>query len=62
MPKSQSDIESLISMVEDARRANNILWMDILRLAFDKAPKEASKIMKQIVANDREITRWLKKL
>lgn len=49
-------------MVEDARRANNILWMDILRLAFDKAPKEASKIMKQIVANDREITRWLKKL
>lgn len=57
-----SKIEGIILLVEETRRENNILWMDMLRLAFEVAPEEASKIMKKINKNDKEITKWLGKL
>jgi len=49
-------------MIGLIRTANNILWMDILKIAFNAAPTEARKVMKQIKENDREITKWLGKL
>lgn len=51
-----------INKIEKIRSVNNVKWMDILRLAFKYAPKEASKIMKKINLNDKKISTLLKKL
>tara|TARA_B100001741_G_scaffold109139_1_gene89845 strand:- start:188 stop:376 length:189 start_codon:yes stop_codon:yes gene_type:complete len=51
-----------INKIEKIRSANNVKWMDVLRLAFKYAPKEASKIMKKINSNDKKISTLLKKL
>ncbi len=59
MAKDPSDI---IDKISDIRAINNTLWMSILKLGFEYAPKEARKIMKMIVKNDRRITKCLGKL
>lgn len=46
----------IINQVEEIRRDNNRLWMDILRVAMDKAPEETKKILVKINANDRKVT------
>ena len=38
----------IIDEVEKVRTKNNVNWMDLLRLAFTYAPKEAKKLMKKI--------------
>jgi hypothetical protein len=42
---------------ERLRAKNNTCWMDLVRLAFDKAPDEARAIMREIRRVDLEITR-----
>ena len=37
-----------IDQIQLIRQKNNVNWMDILRLAFKYAPKEASQIMNKI--------------
>ncbi len=59
---SKQSSDQIINMIGLIRTANNILWMDILKIAFNAAPTEARKVMKQIKENDREITKWLGKL
>lgn len=54
--------EEIISYVAGIRQANNRLWMDLLRLAFRHAPKEARQIMKKITKNDREVSKWTSRL
>ena len=51
-----------INKVQKIRARNNFNWMNILRLAFKHAPKEASKLMKRINADDKKISKLLNKL
>ena len=52
----------VINHVEKIRRLNNKNWMNLLRLAFKKSPKQAAKIMSQIYKDDHSISRLVKKL
>ncbi len=54
--------DEIISYITHIRTQNNKLWMELLRLAFHHAPKEARKIMKSITKNDKEISRWTGRL
>ena len=56
------DYIKLIKKIENIRKKNNSNWMDILRLAFKLDPIAASKIMKKINHDDKEITKLLSKL
>ncbi len=52
----------VIDKVEEIRKNNNTLWMDILRIAYQAAPQAVRIIMKEIGENDKQVTKWLKKL
>ena len=52
----------IIAEIQRIRTKNNTNWMNILRLAFKFAPKEASKIMKKINSQDKKISSFIKKL
>jgi hypothetical protein len=52
----------IIDEVEKVRSENNMNWMDILRLAFTHAPKEAKELMKKIDHEDNRISELVKKL
>ena len=45
----------IIQQIENVRKKNNKNWMNLLRLAFDYAPKKAAKILKKINSCDKEI-------
>lgn len=62
MAKKKHDVEDVIDIIGEIRANNNKLWMAILKLGFEFAPKDCRKIMKMIVKNDKEITKWLGKL
>ncbi|MDA8701696.1 hypothetical protein N9L95_00590 [Candidatus Pelagibacter bacterium] len=53
---------TIINKIEKIRSKNNVNWMDVLRLAFKYAPKEASLIMNKINRDDKKISNLLKKL
>lgn len=52
----------IINKVQQIRSRNNVNWMNILKLAFRFAPKEASGLMKKINYDDKKISTLLKKL
>ncbi len=52
----------IIDQIQKIRSKNNVNWMNILKLAFKLDPKEASKIMKKINYDDKQISKLLKKL
>lgn len=52
----------IIDQIQNVRSKNNQNWMDILRLAFRHAPKEASQILKEIYKEDKKISSLAKKL
>tara|TARA_X000000950_G_C13724958_1_gene581824 strand:- start:60 stop:245 length:186 start_codon:yes stop_codon:yes gene_type:complete len=52
----------IINQIENIRKKNNKNWMDILRIAIDKSPKETSKIMSNIYRDDNKISKLVKKL
>ena len=54
--------QKYINQIQRIRGKNNVNWMDLLRLAFKHAPKDASKIMKRINSDDKKISQLLKKL
>lgn len=53
---------NLIDKIEKIRSKNNINWMDLLRLAYDKAPNETASILKKIYRDDAKISNLLKKI
>jgi len=61
MKKSNKHIY-LINNVQKIRARNNVNWMNILKLAFKHAPKEAGKLMKKINSDDKKISSLLSKL
>jgi len=56
------DIQEILNKVEEIRRENNKHWMDILRLAFVKAPYETRELMAQITKKDKKISELTEKL
>lgn len=53
---------NIINKIEKIRSKNNVNWMNILRLAFKKSPKQAAKIMSKIYQDDAKIGELVKKL
>lgn len=52
----------IINQIEKIRSNNNVNWMNLMRLAFRVAPKEAEKIFKDINVDDGSIAKLLKQL
>lgn len=52
----------IIDQIEKVRGKNNYNWMNLLRLAYKKSPKETSKIMSKIYKDDLRISKLVKKL
>ena len=52
----------IIDEIEKCRSKNNVNWMNILRLAYSKAPKESIKIFTAIFNDDKKISALAKKL
>ncbi len=52
----------IINQIQKIRSANNVNWMNILKLAFELDPKKSSQIMKKINYDDKKIAKLLNKL
>ena len=52
----------VIKAIEKVRARNNKNWMNLYRLAFAKAPKDAIAIIKKILKRDQEVNELVKKL
>ena len=61
MKKSNKHI-NLIKKIQKIRSRNNANWMNILKLAFKYAPKEAGKLMNKINIDDKKISNLVNKL
>ena len=49
-----------IDKIENARKQNNVNWMDILRIAIIHAPEKTISLMKKINKKDQVITNLFK--
>jgi hypothetical protein len=54
--------EDLINGIQLVRHTNNVLWMDILRIALHAAPHATKMVLKQIRDNDLRISELTGKL
>lgn len=45
-----------INRIEKIRRANNGLWMMLLKIALESAPFRTKQVLRKIRANDLEIS------
>jgi len=52
----------IIDQIQEVRKNNNKLWMDIVRLCMKLSPIETKKIMGMIQKNDVAVTKLTKKL
>ena len=52
----------LIDEIEKIRTANNVNWMDLLRLAFKSAPEETKILIRKINSDDNRISELFAKL
>lgn len=62
MKRRENKHSKIINKIEKVRSRNNTNWMNILRLAFTHAPKDARKLIKKINIDDKKISNLLKKL
>lgn len=46
---------ALVDQIQEVRRHNNRLWMDLVRLALEVAPDRARAIFKAISSKDEEV-------
>lgn len=60
--KKKDKSSAIINQIQKIRTKNNINWMNLLRLAFKKDPKNASKILSKITALDKKISLLTTKL
>jgi hypothetical protein len=59
---SERTDDEIINDIENIRSKNNVNWMDILRLSFRFAPKEARKLISKVNESDMKIASLLKEL
>ncbi len=62
MNKDTQHYLAIIDEIEAIRGKNNKNWMDLLRLAFIHAPKDAANIVAEIYSHDQDISELAKKL
>ena len=60
--KIKKNYIKIINQIEKIRGKNNTNWMNILRLSFDKSPKQTAKILSKIYVDDKRIGNLAKKL
>ena len=60
--KNKKNYFKIIDKIEKIRGKNNTNWMNILRLSFDKSPRQAAKILAKIYVDDKRIGNLAKKL
>ena len=53
---------NLITKIQKIRSKNNNNWMDLLRLSLQLNLERTSKILKEIVKDDREISKIAQKI
>lgn len=58
----KKNYNKIINQIQKIRSKNNVNWMNLLKLAFRLDAKNASKIMKKINYDDKQISNLLKKL
>jgi hypothetical protein len=58
----KNNFYKIIDEIEKCRSKNNVNWMNVLRLAYSKAPKESIKIFTKIYKDDKKISNLAKKL
>ncbi len=46
----------LINKIQKIRSKNNLNWMNLLKLSFKHAPKNAAKIMSNVFNDDKKIS------
>lgn len=51
-----------IDQIEAIRRDNNVLWMQVLRIAMATSPEETRRVLKSINENDKKISDLLGKV
>lgn len=51
-----------IKKMEKIREKNNVLWMKILRIAYESNPKETKKIIEVISDNDNNVRNIFKEM
>lgn len=56
------DHKKIIKSIEIVRKKNNALWMKIMMIAFDFAPKVSANVLKKINNNDKKISKLVSKL
>ena len=61
MKKNKKSI-SIINQIQNIRTKNNKNWMNLLKLAFNRDPKSASKILSKITNLDKKISSLTSKL
>lgn len=58
----QRNTDDALGEIGLIRANNNWLWMKILAIALESAPKQTRKVLKEIKQNDQEVSKWLDKL
>ena len=54
--------EAIIKQITNARKKNNINWMNLLRISIKYAPNQSKKILKDINKQDKKISQLLRKI
>ena len=54
--------EVIIGEITTLREKNNIVWMNLLKIAFREAPEEAKDIVRRITEYDSQITELTREL
>lgn len=50
------DTKTKIDEMENIRKINNSLWMELLRIALESNPEKTKNVIKQIRTNDMKIS------
>ncbi len=54
--------EGIIKQITNARKKNNINWMNLLRISIKYAPSKSKKILENINKQDKKISQLLRKI
>jgi hypothetical protein len=60
--RMRKDSWNILNEIENVRADNNKNWMDLIRLAFERAPEESTIIMNRIGEHDERVSELYKKL
>lgn len=54
--------DQIVLKIQEVRSRNNVLWMDLLRIALEAAPDKAKATLELINKNDAQISALVAKL